>query len=95
MVVLHHDQSLKEEPGSIRRTGFISRKSQKKLHMKNSKTEPVEVVLSFNPNSSEKNSLSAKIVTVDGLDNLKKLDDNHKLVRRYSFDDNGGGYRGL
>lgn len=23
------------------------------------------------------------------------LDDNHKLVRRHSFDDNGGGYQGL
>jgi hypothetical protein len=26
---------------------------------------------------------------------FKTLDENHKLVRRYSFDDNGGGYMGL
>ena len=64
--------------------------------MKNSKKEPVEVVLSFNPNNAEKNNLRAKIVTnAEGKDGLKKLDDNHKLVRRYSFDDNGGGYLGL
>jgi len=24
-----------------------------------------------------------------------RIDENHKLVRRYSFDDNGGGYSGL
>jgi hypothetical protein len=26
---------------------------------------------------------------------FKALEENHKLVRRYSFDDNGGGYMGL
>ena len=26
---------------------------------------------------------------------FKTFEENHKLVRRYSFDDNGGGYMGL
>jgi hypothetical protein len=64
--------------------------------MKNNKQEPVQVVLTYNPNA-EKENLRAKVVTTtsstDG--KLKKLDDNNKLVRRYSFDDNGGGYLGL
>ena len=58
--------------------------------------EPVQVVLTYNPNSAEKDNLRAKVVKnpeVKG--GLKRLDDNHKLVRRYSFDDNGGGYLGL
>jgi hypothetical protein len=63
--------------------------------MKNNKQEPVQVVLTYNPNA-EKESLRAKIVTASSTqDKLKKLDENHKLVRRYSFDDNGGGYLGL
>lgn len=62
--------------------------------MKNSKNEPVQVVLTYNPNS-EKDNLRAKVVTNTKAKELKKLDDNHKLVRRYSFDDNGGGYLGL
>ena len=63
--------------------------------MKNKTQEPVQVVLTYNPNA-EKENLRAKIVTVSSTDsNFKKLDDNHKLVRRYSFDDNGGGYLGL
>jgi hypothetical protein len=56
----------------------------------------VQVVLTYNQNA-EKENLRAKVVTTasptDG--KLKKLDDNNKLVRRYSFDDNGGGYLGL
>jgi uncharacterized lipoprotein YbaY len=63
--------------------------------MKNNKQEPVQVVLTYNPNA-EKQNLRAKIVTASSTqDKLKKLDENHKLVRRYSFDDNGGGYLGL
>ena len=27
--------------------------------------------------------------------NLPRIEEGHKLVRRYSFDDNGGGYLGL
>jgi len=64
--------------------------------MKNNRKEPVQVVLTYNPNSAEKDNLRAKVVTVvEVKEGLKKLDDNHKLVRRYSFDDNGGGYLGL
>jgi hypothetical protein len=63
--------------------------------MNDNKHEPVQVVLSYNPNA-EKESLHAKIVTSSTENKtLRKLDDNHKLVRRYSIDDNGGGYLGL
>jgi hypothetical protein len=65
--------------------------------MNNNKTKPVQVVLTYKANSSEKDNLNAKIVTSVSKTEKKltKLDDNHKLVRRYSFDDNGGGYLGL
>lgn len=64
--------------------------------MKNKKTEPVQVVLTYNPNSVERDNLRVKIApTAEAKNGLKKLDDNHKLVRRYSIDDNGGGYLGL
>lgn len=64
--------------------------------MKNNKQEPVQAVLTYNANNSEKSNRLAKIVTtVSKTEKLTKLDDNHKLVRRYSFDDNGGGYLGL
>ena len=64
--------------------------------MTNIRKEPVQVVLTYNPNSAEKENLRAKVVVnPDVREGLKKLDDNHKLVRRYSFDDNGGGYLGL
>jgi hypothetical protein len=64
--------------------------------MKNNKQEPVQVVLTYNQNA-EKENLRAKVVTTASPKDvkLKKLDDNNKLVRRYSFDDNGGGYLGL
>ena len=64
--------------------------------MKNDRKEPVQVVLTYNPNSADRDSLRAKVVTnPEAKDGMKKLDDNHQLVRRYSFDDNGGGYLGL
>jgi hypothetical protein len=65
--------------------------------MQKNKKEPVQIVLTYNPNSAEKNHLKARIVTtVNNVENgIKKLEDNHKLVRRYSIDDNGGGYLGL
>jgi hypothetical protein len=64
--------------------------------MNNSKNEPVQVVLTYNPNSPDRDNLRAKIVAnTETKEGLEKLDDNHKLVRRYSFDDNGGGYLGL
>ena len=65
--------------------------------MKKNNQEPVQVVLTYKANSSEKDRLRAKIVTTvtKKESKLTKLDDNHKLVRRYSFDDNGGGYLGL
>jgi len=64
--------------------------------MKKNIQEPVQVMLTYK--ASEKDSLQAKIVTktvTKAERKLTKLDDNHKLVRRYSFDDNGGGYLGL
>jgi hypothetical protein len=63
--------------------------------MKKNIQEPVQVVLTYKPN--EKDNLHAKIITtaVTKEKKLIKLDDNHKLVRRHSFDDNGGGYLGL
>lgn len=64
--------------------------------MKKNIQEPVQVVLTYK--ASQKESLSAKIVTTNvakGEKKIIKLDDNHKLVRRHSFDDNGGGYLGL
>jgi len=65
--------------------------------MKSNQQEPVQVVLAYNTNNSDKSNLRSKIVTTAEKteNNLKKLDENHKLVRRYSFDDNGGGYIGL
>jgi hypothetical protein len=64
--------------------------------MKNKNQEPVEVVLTYNANSTEKTNLRTKIVPgSEKTGKLKKLDENNKLVRRYSFDDNGGGYLGL
>lgn len=64
--------------------------------MKKKIQEPVQVVLTYK--ASEKDSLRAKIVTTTAAKSEKKvikLDDNNKLVRRYSFDDAGGGYLGL
>jgi hypothetical protein len=66
--------------------------------MSNNKNTPVQVVLTYNANQSAKNNLRAQIVSTEKETKkveLKKLDDNHKLARRYSFDDNGGGYLGL
>lgn len=64
--------------------------------MKNNEQEPVQVVLTYNLNASKEN-LRTKVVTTTNTTEPKliKLDDNNKLVRRYSFDDNGGGYLGL
>ena len=65
--------------------------------MNSKNTKPVQVVLTYKANNSEKDNLATKIVTSVSKTEKKlaKLDDNHKLVRRYSFDDNGGGYLGL
>jgi len=64
--------------------------------MKNKKTEPVQIMLTYNANSAEKDNLRVKIApAAEKVNTIKKLDDDHKLVRRYSFDDNGGGYLGL
>jgi hypothetical protein len=64
--------------------------------MKENKNKPVQV-LTYNANAPVKNNLQTKLVAArNATENLYlKLDDNHKLARRYSFDDNGGGYRGL
>ena len=55
-------------------------------------------MLSYNMVNPAKSSLHAKIVSEDveeKVNYLEKLDDNDKRVRRYSLDDNGGGYLGL
>lgn len=64
--------------------------------MKKNTQKPVQVVLTYK--ATEKDHLQKKIVTTTvtkAEKKLTKLDDNHRLVRRYSFDDNGGGYLGL
>jgi len=43
-----------------------------------------------NLHTTENETVATK-VKIDFL----RIDENHKLVRRYSFDDNGGGYSGL
>ena len=65
--------------------------------MTDNKNKPVQVVLSYNANIAVRNNLQAKIIAGQNEkeNQYLKLDENHKLVRRYSFDDNGGGYRGL
>jgi hypothetical protein len=66
--------------------------------MKESNHKPVQVVLTYKAGSPSKNSLHAKIVSENieaKANDAVKLDDNDKRVRRYSFDDNGGGYLGL
>ena len=67
--------------------------------MKESKTKRVEVVITYNAGNSSKSSINAKVVSPQenepSKNELGKLGDNHKLVRRYSYDDNGGGYLGL
>ena len=65
--------------------------------MTDNKNKPVQVVLAYNANSAVRKNLQAKIIKGQNEkeNQYLKLDENHKLVRRYSFDDNGGGYRGL
>jgi hypothetical protein len=64
---------------------------------KDNSNQPVQVVLTYTANGSEKSNLHTKVVgTVkEATGKLIKLDDNDKRMRRYSFDDNGGGYLGL
>lgn len=63
--------------------------------MKKNNQEPVKVVLSYKAN--EKDNLRTNIVTTvaKAETKLTKIDESTKVVRRYSFDDNGGGYLGL
>lgn len=66
--------------------------------MKENNTKPVQVVFTYNVNHSAENNVKAQLIAgtqPNTESNFVKLDDNNKLVRRYSFDDNGGGYRGL
>lgn len=65
--------------------------------MNSNKNKPVQIVLTYNANPSEKEGLHSNVVSLVNKPEtvFVKLDDNHKLVRRYSFDDNGGGYLGL
>jgi hypothetical protein len=66
--------------------------------MENNNNKPVQVVLTYNPNNAAGKNLHAKIVSVQQDENKaadKKIETTQLIVRRYSFDDNGGGYRGL
>jgi hypothetical protein len=66
--------------------------------MKNNQQEPVQVILTYTASSVKGNNLRAKIVSpapTKAEVTVKPLDENHKLARRYSIDDNGGGYLGL
>jgi len=83
------------QSGSIAKTGLILPNFKNK-RMKKNNQEPVQVVLTYKSNSSENDGLRVKAITATEAENkITKLDDNDKLVRRYSFDDNGGGYLGL
>lgn len=53
--------------------------------------EVSEAVLSSNVNTVKKNKTARTEPTVI----IKLVNENSKLFRRYSFDDNGGGYIGL
>ena len=64
--------------------------------MNNNANKPVVAVQYTSNNSasnlrtSEKEKIQSEIPPY-----FLRIDENHKLVRRYSFDDNGGGYSGL
>lgn len=64
--------------------------------MKKTSQEPVKVVLTYK--AAEKDNLPAKVITTtitktEG--KVAKTTESTKVVRRYSLDDNGGGYLGL
>lgn len=66
--------------------------------MKKNSQEPVKVVLTYKSSSSEGNNVHSTAIatTVARLEEKpSKLEESTQLVRRYSFDDNGGGYLGL
>lgn len=64
--------------------------------MNNNANKPV-IAVQYTSSSTASNLRTAEnenILSENKFDILK-IDENHKLVRRYSFDDNGGGYSGL
>jgi hypothetical protein len=66
--------------------------------MNDNKNKPVQVVLTYNAANSSKTNFHPKALAtnkVEKSNHLTKIDESHKLVRRYTFDDNGGGYLGL
>ena len=68
----------------------------KKKKMKKTSQEPVKVVLTYK--AAEKDNLHAKVIrsTVTKTEaKIAKASETMNVVRRYSFDDNGGGYLGL
>lgn len=65
--------------------------------MNNNANKPVVVTVQYASNdapSSLRTAESEKVLSERAFV-VPAIDENHKLVRRYSFDDNGGGYSGL
>ncbi len=63
--------------------------------MKNTKTIVQKNSLNY-PNQSSNHSQSVATATIiEKTNEAKKVEQQNKLIRRYSFDDNGGSYLGL
>lgn len=64
--------------------------------MNNNATKPILAVqYASNSSTSTLRTTENENVQSERTFDFIKIDENHKLVRRYSFDDNGGGYSGL
>ena len=65
--------------------------------MNNNANTPVAVSVQYASNNTTGGLRSAENESVqpERTFDVIKIDESHKLVRRYSFDDNGGGYSGL
>ena len=65
--------------------------------MNNNANKPVVVSLQYTSSDTVSNTHAGEKETVQSERNFafQAIDESHKLVRRYSFDDNGGGYSGL
>lgn len=65
--------------------------------MNNNASKPVVVAIQYTSNESVTHLRTAEKENVQPERTFASpsIDETHKLVRRYSFDDNGGGYSGL
>jgi hypothetical protein len=64
--------------------------------MKNVKNYSAEVEERGHAGNEQTVPVAANHVSTDNKQfNIPRIEEGHKLVRRYSFDDNGGGYAGL